>query len=193
MTKCELCGGSGSERTAGRGQDALIWARRLLGRPPISPRERACGDAHTPKPCRRPSHTWDRMARPRDDRLPRFADAECLSWRAAFVFRPPRSGCDAAVKVRVPGRSCRTGRRPDATMEPRMHRRSRGARLLRDAKIESWVQRISIGAFVSHQCHVRHRQRRAIRRERHRLGVYRDQRCGQCSRSERKIRRSEHC
>jgi hypothetical protein len=47
--------------------------------------------------------------------------------RVGLTCRPLRSGCDAAVEVRVPGGPLRTGWRRNADVEPRVQGRSRRA------------------------------------------------------------------
>ena len=109
-----------------------------------------------------------------------------------MVSRPLRSRCYATVKLRVPGRPRSAGWRRNAKVESRMQGRSRRTGWFRNALVESRMQSISRGAFfLSHQRHARHRKLRVIRRERHGVGAYRDQRCRQCSTSERETGHSK--
>ena len=92
----------------------------------------------------------------------------------------------------MPGRPRRAGRRCNAEVQSRMQGRSRRTGWFRNAEVESRMQSISRGAFLSHQRHVRHRKLRVMRRKRHGLGAYRDQRCRQRNTSERKIGHAKH-
>jgi hypothetical protein len=126
--------------------------------------------------------------------VPRDATTDCRvisiqdrETAQAATVRSPRSRCDAAVEVRVPGRPRRAGWRRNAEVEPWVQGGSRRAGWFRNAEVESRMHSISRGAFLSHQRHARHRKLRVMRRERHGLGACRDQRCRQRSASKRKI------